>query len=106
MTSDNYPLVFALVHLIGCVIALVIGICRLNAMRNTVYLRVRVEYAVYVGMCVVSGLAPLYGEWPGWHSLAFSWGTVVVLICSAKAWKHDKPPESATDHGVLYEGKI
>lgn len=102
---DAYPLLFALAHLLGCAATMFIALCRLNAMEpppgRRVRLRVRLEYTIALGVCFVSAVAPLYGEWPGYHSLLFSWGCFATMLCSSPAWAGDRPPESATQPGDL-----
>ena len=92
--TDLY--LFALANAALCAAIVLISLCRLNTMQGAVLYRVRSEYAAYVGCATASALQPWWGEWPMWGSLAMAVGLLAGLLCSAHAWRHDTPPESAT----------
>ena len=87
---------FALANLAVCGVIAFIALCRLNSMQNTVLLRVRAEYACYMGGAIASGLQPLWGEWPEYGTIALAGAMLFGLFMSGSAWKGDKPPASAT----------
>lgn len=97
----NELYMFALANFLLCAGIAFIALCRLNAMRNTVIWRVRLEYAGYIGGSTCAGLQPWWGEWPQWGSIGIALAVFVGLICSSKAWKGDKPPASATIPAAL-----
>lgn len=89
----NSLYLFALANLVLCGGVAFIAFCRLNAMHGGLLIRVRSEYAVYLGAAVVAGFQPWWGEWPGWGSLVITGAMLLGLICSSHAWR-DGPPET------------
>jgi hypothetical protein len=59
-------------------------------------MRVKLEYALGVGVLVFSSLRPLINEWPGYATLATTILILVMLLSSSNAWRGDKPPATAT----------
>lgn len=92
---DNLYLI-AMLNLVLSVPSIIICICRLNTMGRDTLMRVKLEYALSVGVLVFSSLRPLIGEWPGYATLATTTLILVMLLSSSNAWRGDKPPPSAT----------
>lgn len=92
---------YAVGNLVACGAIAFIALCRLNAMRAGVLLRVRLEYAGYVAGATASAFQPLWGEWPQRGSIAIAAALLVGLLCSGRAWAGDVPPDVATDHAPL-----
>ena len=92
---------YAIGNLLVCGAIAFIALCRLNAMRSGVLLRVRLEYACYVGGATAAAFQPLWGEWPQLGSFAIAVALLVGLLCSGRAWAGDVPPDVATDHAPL-----
>lgn len=99
----NELYLYAFANLVVCGAIGFIALCRLNAMRSGVLLRVRVEYAGYVGGAIAAAFQPLWGEWPQLGSLSIASVLLVGLLCSGRAWAGDVPPDVATDHAPLSE---
>lgn len=99
----SYVYLFALANAVVCAAIVFIAVCRLNAMERTVFWRVRLEYAGYVGGAVASGLQPWWGEWPEWGTIGLAVAVLTALLCTGRAWHGDRPPESATDRAPLGE---
>lgn len=98
----NTLYLFAAINAALCSVVVFIALCRLNAMRHDVLLRVRCEYAALVGGAIAAGVQPWYGEWPGWASVGFAFSVLVGLICSEHAWRRgpeDVVPAVATGKG-------
>lgn len=87
---------FALANLCLCALISVVAICRLNSMGDDVLFRVQCEYNAYLTASIVSGLQPLWQEWPQWGSISMAVAILIGMFASASAWKGDKPPDSAT----------
>lgn len=94
---------YAIGNLLACGAIAFIALCRLNAMRSGVLLRVRLEYACYVGGATAAAFQPLWGEWPQRGSIALAAALLIGLLCSGRAWAGDVPPDVATDHAPLGE---
>ena len=92
----NQLYLYAFANLLICGVIGFIALCRLNAMRDGVLWRVRIEYAGYIGGAVAAAFQPLWGEWPQLGSLAISSALLVGLLCSGRAWAGDVPPDVAT----------
>lgn len=92
---------FAIANLAICAAIAFISLCRLNAMEGPVLYRVRSEYAGYIAGALGAGFQPWWGEWPEWGSLLIAGALLVGLIASSHAWRHDTPPETASDHAPL-----
>lgn len=93
---------FALANFVMCMTIVFISICRLNAMKGDVLLRVKCEYAAYIGGALTSAAQPWWGEWPAYGSLAMAGVLLLGLLCSGHAWRRgdeDKVPAVATAHG-------
>lgn len=93
----------AMLNLLLSVPSIIICICRLNTMGRDTLMRVKLEYALGVGVLVFSSLRPLIGEWPGYATLATTTLILVMLLSSSNAWRGDQPPPSATDRAPLGE---
>lgn len=94
---------YAFGNLLLCGAIAFIALCRLNAMRSSVLLRVRIEYAGYLGGATAAAFQPLWGEWPQLGSLSIAGVLLIGLLCSGRAWAGDVPPDVATDHAPLSE---
>ena len=97
----NALYLFALANAALCAAVIFISLCRLNSMQGAVLLRVRSEYAGYMGAAVLSALQPFWGEWPQWASLGMAGAVLFGMLCSSHAWHGDRAPEVATGHGEL-----
>ncbi|WP_114968553.1 hypothetical protein [Rhodoferax ferrireducens] len=97
----NELYLFALANAALCACVLMISVCRLNGMHGSVLLRVRSEYAGYIGAAVLSALQPWWGEWPQWGSVGMASALLLGLLCSSHAWHGDRAPAVATDRGDL-----
>jgi len=91
----------AMLNLLLSVPSIVICICRLNTMSRDTLMRVKLEYALGVGVLLFSSLRPMIDEWPGYATLATTTYILVILLSSSNAWRGDKPPHTATDHAQL-----
>lgn len=92
---------FAMANLVMCAAIGFIALCRLNAMREGVLWRVRIEYAAYIGAVVAYGLMPMFGHWPSWVHLSMPAAVLCGLLASNNAWRNDTPPASASEVGSL-----
>lgn len=92
---------YAFANLAVCGAIAFIALCRLNAMRHEVLLRVRAEYSVYVGGSIAAAFQPLWGEWPQIGSLTIAGALLFGLLASSRAWAGDVAPDVATDHAPL-----
>lgn len=92
---------FSLVNLILSGIIVFISVCRLNTMQEEVMMRVRAEYAVYIGAAIANGLQPWWGEYPEWGTCSLAFAVVFGMLCSSKAWAGDVAPDEATDRAPL-----
>ncbi|MDP9991953.1 hypothetical protein J2W28_000981 [Variovorax boronicumulans] len=92
---------YAMANLAVCGAIAFIALCRLNAMRSGVLLRVRLEYAGYVAGATAAAFQPLWGEWPQLGSLSIALVLLLGLLCSGRAWAGDVPPDVATDRAPL-----
>lgn len=97
---DNLYL-FAIFNLLVSLAIVVISLCRLNSMQKNVLWRVRLEYSCYVGGAIANGLQPWWQEYPEWGTCALAVAMLIGLLCSARAWKGDRAPDSATDRAPL-----
>ena len=93
-------LIFAGANLVLCACIVVVCLCRLNLMNKKVLHRVRSEYAGYIGGAFVSGLQPMWGEWPQWGSIALAGALLLGLIFGGVGWRGG-PPASATEAAPL-----
>lgn len=93
--------IFAFFNGATCLAIAFVCLCRLNAMHIHVLFRVRLKYACFIGAAIVSGLKPLWGEWPDWGSLGTALLVFIGLTCSGKAWFHDQVPPGSTDFHEL-----
>ena len=97
----NELYLFALANFVICIVIGFIAICRLNAMKGDVLLRVKTEYAAYIGGALTAAAQPWWGEWPQWGSLSIASVLLLGLLCSGHAWRRgteDKVPDIATEH--------
>ena len=97
----NALYLFALANAALCAGVVFISLCRLNSMQGSVLLRVRSEYAGYMGAAVMSAMQPFWGEWPQWGSIGMAGALLLGLLCSGHAWRGDRAPENATGPGEL-----
>lgn len=93
---------FAGANLALCQAIVFVCLCRLNLMNKKVLSRVRSEYAGYIGGAFISGLQPMWGEWPQWGSVALAAALLLGLIFGGIGWRRG-PPESATEPAPLGE---
>lgn len=91
---------FALANMVLCIGIICVSLCRLNLMDKRVYIRVRTEYAIYIGGAIICGLQPWWNEWPEWGSLSLSGAFLYGLIVGGIGWRHG-PPESVTGPAPL-----
>ncbi|NVM87646.1 multidrug transporter EmrE-like cation transporter [Variovorax sp. SG517] len=85
----------------ACAAIFFIASCRLNAMPRNTRWAVVVEYAIWAGIGFTVPFLPLVGEWPGPGMVLLTYGLVLVLLCSARAWAGDIAPDEATDASPL-----
>lgn len=83
----------------GCIVF--VTVCRLNAMRGKVLLRVRLEYALWMFTAFAFLSSPWLGQWPGWLAVVVCYALAVIELCSWKAWRNDTPPAEATGPAPL-----
>lgn len=91
--GNTYQL-FALANFLLCMFAVLMCLCRLNAMTSNVTYRVRSEYTVYLTCALASALQPMWGEWPRWGSIAMAGSLVFGLFVSSGGWKEGPPPSA------------
>jgi len=99
----NELYLFALANFVICMAIVFIAICRLNAMKGDVLMRVKSEYAVYIGGALTAAAQPWWGEWPQAGSLCLAGAMLFGMFCSSHAWRRgteDKVPEIATEHAT------
>lgn len=81
---------------------IIICLCRNNVMNRRVLMRVRSEYAFYIGAAMASAVSPWWGEWPEYGQLGVTVALFWGLWSSGVGWK-EGPPESATGPAPLGE---
>jgi hypothetical protein len=91
---------FALFNMVICIGIICVCLCRLNLMDRRVFIRVRGEYAFYIGGSIISGLQPWWGEWPQWGNISISGSLLFGLIVGGIGWRKG-PPESVTGPAPL-----
>jgi hypothetical protein len=99
MTSV-YAYLFAVANFGVCFGIVFVSLCRLHVMNKAVLLRVRLEYALYIGGAWVSALQPMWGEWPEWGSLSIGTVFLIGLLLGGIGWR-EGPPESVTSPAPL-----
>lgn len=100
MTWDLASL-FAVLTWPACGAIFFIAGCRLNAMPKNTRFLVVLEYSIWAGIGFCTPWLPLAGEWPGPGVVLLLYGLLVILLCSARAWKGDRAPDEATDQMPL-----
>lgn len=87
-------------NFVACFGIFIVCLCRLHVMNKNVLLRVRLEYALYIGGSWVAGLSPMWGEWPEWGSATLATVFFVGLLLGGIGWR-EGPPESTTSPAPL-----
>lgn len=100
MSTALYSYLFSVANFVICFSIVFVCLCRLHVMNRRVLFRVRLEYAVYIGVAVASALSPMWGEWPEWGQTCLSAGFLIGLMIGGVGWK-DGPPESVTGPAPL-----
>jgi hypothetical protein len=95
MMRDTF--LFSMLNLAICSGVGFVCLCRINAMHIHVRFGVRLKYACYLGAATVSGIKPLWGEWPDWGSVSVAFLLLIGLLSSSTAWGDDQAPSGATD---------
>lgn len=86
-----------------CIGIMIVSVCRINAMDNTVLFRVFLEYAFFLTAAFVSLVRPFIGESVGWATVMLEAAVLASFFTSMHAWRRidvmggkiDMPPESA-----------
>lgn len=100
MTQTLESFLFAAANFAICSGIFFVSFCRLHLMSPKVLLRVRLEYALYIGGATVSAFQPMWGEWPEWGSVSIASAFFVGLVLGGIGWRNG-PPESATSPAPL-----
>ena len=87
---NNYY-AMAIVNLAACLVVFCTCVCRITAVDKTVLLRVRMKFILLGPSALIFGISPLWGDWPGYASLAFSVSSAIGLLAETYQWKHGSP---------------
>jgi hypothetical protein len=101
MDADTTRLTLAALTLCCCIAIAALALFRVAKMSLRVQRWVRIKYSLLGVAAIGVGLAPWYGEWPGWSGLGFSAVLLVGLLMNHHQWRHGAPTDTYADQREL-----
>lgn len=90
MSLNNYY-AMAMVNLVACLTIFCTCVCRVTVVDKKVLLRVRMKFILVGSSALIFGISPLWADWPGWASLAFSSSSALGLLAETYQWRQGSP---------------